>query len=315
MAIAGIDIGGTKVAVAVAGDDGKLLRYERFPTESPDRTIPRIVDALGRLDPGPEPVIGIACGGPLDAQAGLILAPPNLPGWDRIPINALVEQRFGGRAFLMNDANAGTLAEWRFGAGVGCRHLVALTMGTGMGSGIICDGRLYEGANGNAGEIGHIRLTAEGPIGYGKAGSVEGWCSGGGIARQLAALGSRWTGAKDLNEAAAAGDETARRIFADIGTKLGRTIAIIIDLLNPEVVVLGPVYRRCQPWIEPAMRAELEREALPASLAACRVVPSPLGERSAEYQAIAVAIYHAGGFRLTAERLVDSAMAELRPGV
>lgn len=127
--------------------------------------------------------IGISCGGPLDAERGIIQTPPNLPLWKDVPICAILEQQFCIPTRLQNDANACALAEWRFGAGRGTKNMMFITFGTGFGAGLILNGQLYSGTNGNAGEIGHIRLAEYGPSGYGKIGSYEGFCSGSGIAQ------------------------------------------------------------------------------------------------------------------------------------
>lgn len=327
MSIIGLDIGGTKCAVVKASDAGAIGRAIRFPTRDAPATQARLWQAVADLEPGPAPVFGISCGGPLDSAAGLILSPPNLPGWDRVAIVAELERRFGGRAFLMNDANAGALAEWRFGAGRGVRNLVFLTYGTGMGAGVICDGRLYEGANGNSGEIGHVRLSAEGPVGYDKAGSFEGWCSGGGLGRLAQAEARRRGGrvafnpgrieditARHLAAAAEAGDALAIDLLAESGRRLGMALAIVVDVLNPEVIVLGSVYGRARRWLEPHMRPVLAAEALPGSLAACRVVPTALGEDIGSFAAVAIAVYHAGGFARDVRGAVDSALAPLAAG-
>jgi hypothetical protein len=131
--------------------------------------------------------IGISCGGPLNSKTGTILSPPNLPGWDNIPIVKYLEEKTGLKAWLCNDANACALAEWKLGAGKGCSNMIFMTFGTGLGAGIILNGRLYTGTNDMAGELGHIRLSNFGPVGYGKMGSFEGFCSGGGIT-QLAKM-------------------------------------------------------------------------------------------------------------------------------
>ena len=324
MSIIGLDIGGTKCVVVKATDAGVIERSIRFDTMAVGATLDRLFAAVAELQPGLAPVFGVSCGGPLDSTTGLILSPPNLPGWDRIPICAELEQRFGGRAFLMNDANAGALAEWRFGAGQGCRNVVFLTYGTGMGSGIICDGRMYEGTNGNAGEVGHVRLSPEGPVGYNKAGSFEGWCSGAGIGRFAQAEARKRGGkvafnpgkieditARHVAEAAEAGDAVAIEVLAESGRRLGQALALLIDVLNPEVIVLGAVYRRAQCWLEPHMRPVLEAEALPGSLEVCRIVPTALGEDIGTYAAIAIAVYHAGGFARDVRGAVDTALAPL----
>ncbi|MFI5368255.1 MAG: ROK family protein, partial [Spirochaetia bacterium] len=268
--LVGVDIGGTKTAVVLGrprNDTLDIIDRAVFLTEpgvlSWRDAVGRVVDTAHQLlrkhaaAAGSVAGIGISCGGPLDSKAGLIQSPPNLPGWADVPITLELERALGVRAFLQNDANACALAEWRFGAGRGTRNMVFLTFGTGMGAGLILDGRLYEGTNGLAGEAGHIRLAADGPEGYGKRGSFEGYCSGGGIARlarseaekRLAAgqpvafcQGTQalaGISAEAVGRSAEAGDPLALEIFALSGTFLGRALALIIDLLNPQRIVIG----------------------------------------------------------------------------
>jgi glucokinase len=294
MTIWGIDIGGTKSAVCRLAADGTVEELARFATVGPAETLGRIGDIIAASGAGGEPAFGIACGGPLDARAGLILSPPNLPGWDRIAVCDAIVGRFGGRAFLMNDANAGALAEWKFGAGRGCRSMVFLTAGTGMGGGLVLDGRLYEGACGNAGEVGHLRLAPDGPEGYGKRGSFEGFCSGSGIAKiaRVRGIADERSSAKELADAARSGDPTAAAVWREVGTRLGEALALLVDVLNPERIVLGSVYVRCRDLLEPAMLETLHREALPESVRACTVLPATLGEAIGNYAAVAIARYH-----------------------
>ncbi len=298
----GLDIGGTKCAVSRLRPDGSVEETHRITTGGAEGTIGALLSSVAALAPGGSPVFGISCGGPLDLERGLILSPPNLPGWDRIPITELVTRRFGGRAVLMNDANASALAEWRFGAGRGCRHMIFLTSGTGMGAGLILNGQLYEGASGDAGEVGHIRLSDTGPVGFGKAGSFEGFCSGGGIPKlAVQMLGSKpapgaWldqgaVSTRAIAGAALAGDMLSLRVLEEAGRHLGRALSILIDTLNPERIVIGGIFPRCQTLLEPAMLAELERETLPAPLASCRIVPAGLGETIGSHGAIAAALH------------------------
>jgi len=208
----------------------------------------------------------------------------------------------------MNDANACALAEWQFGAGRGCRNMVFLTMSTGMGAGLILGGRLYEGANGNAGEVGHLRLAADGPVGFGKRGSFEGFCSGGGIAqivrRRLAEsadasalreVSPEKLTAEAVGRAAEAGDLLARELLRGVGEKLGEALATLVDVLNPERIVIGSIYARCEQFVAPAMQASLAREALAESVRICTVRPAELGDEIGSYAAVAIARYHAGG--------------------
>jgi len=306
--IIGVDIGGTKCALSMPVGADQVREVVRFATTDVNGTRERLWAEIAKLTPPSDTVFGVSCGGPLDARRGLILSPPNLPGWDRIPICDELAQRFGGRAFLMNDANACALAEWQFGAGRGCQSMMFLTMGTGMGAGLILDGRLYEGITGNAGEVGHVRLAPDGPVGYGKAGSFEGFCSGGGIAQimrqrivefagasALQQLPPEQLTARELGRQAAAGDELALAIWREVGTRLGEALAALIDILNPERIVIGSIYQRCERFIAPSMQAVIAREALPDSARDCRVVPAVLGDEIGGYAAVAIARYHAGG--------------------
>jgi glucokinase len=314
---AGVDVGGTKTAVVLSAEPPAILCRKEFltlPAEGPERGIGLIVeavkDSLAEQDLGASALqaIGVSCGGPLDSAAGVVQAPPNLPTWVDVPITAILRDAFGVRCSLENDANAGAVAEHRFGSGQGARNMVFLTMGTGLGAGIIADGRLYRGTCDAAGEIGHVRLTKSGPVGYHKEGSVEGWASGGGLA-QVAAKAvaearrrgrktlladclerSGGVTARDVGEAAAAGDALARRLIRDTGRRLGQTLAILVDILNPERIVIGGLAMRLGDDLWQPARTVLEREALPGSAAVCRVVPASLGERIGDLAALCVAM-------------------------
>jgi glucokinase len=251
--------------------------------------------------------IGISCGGPLDRIAGVVQAPPNLPTWIDVPIVDILAREFGCPVSLENDANAGAIAEHRYGAGKGTHHMVFLTMGTGLGGGIIINDRLYRGANDMAGEIGHVRLTPAGPVGYHKAGSAEGWASGAGMAQVAAEIlrdvrregrettlldvseGSHVT-AKDVGIAAQAGDEVACRVVATCGWKFGLALAILVDILNPECIVIGGLAMRLGDLLLDPARKALREEALEPALQACRLVPAMLGERIGDIAALCIAM-------------------------
>lgn len=314
--IAGVDIGGTKCAVVLGrteGDSVEIVARDSFPTPSaPDTALAKLEQSLRKIAAGREETIcaiGVSCGNPLDSRRGVILNPPNLPGWEQVEVVSFFQDRFGVPAALQNDANAGALAEWRWGSGRGCRNLVFLTFGTGMGAGLILDGRLYAGTNDNAGEIGHVRLRDDGPLGYGKAGSFEGFCSGGGIARLAAAMTkeaveaghppSYYSPGMDMNsispktlaQAAQSGDALAIRIWQTVGRELGRGLAIIIDILNPERILIGSIYGRQRGLLDPYLMAALKEEALPQSLEACSIMPAGLGEQIGDYASLAVAMH------------------------
>ena len=311
----GIDIGGTKCAVIYGIDtDGELRIADKvkFATTDVDSTVAAILVELKAmcskhgLDASNTHGVGISCGGPLDSRNGVVMSPPNLPGWDNIPIVRLVEEAVGIPAALQNDANACALAEWRYGAGRGSRNMIFLTFGTGMGAGLVLDGKLYSGTNDNAGEAGHIRLSEFGPVGYGKAGSFEGFASGGGIA-QLAAsavkeklmMGQKvsWCPDGDLQsitartvaEAAAAGDGLAVGVYRTSATYLGRALAVLIDIINPEVIVIGSIFVRAESLIRPFMQEAIDRDALPAAAAVCKVKPAELGEATGDFASLSIA--------------------------
>lgn len=286
----GLDIGGTKCALVVGDRQGNTLGRWQVSTAQ-YACWETLVDTLLQQAAGqPRPLaVGVSCGGPLDARHGLILSPPNLPGWDEVPITQWLNQRLHVPAFLQNDANACALAEWRYGAGKGCQHMVFLTFGTGMGAGLILNGRLYEGASGMAGEVGHMRLAANGPEGYGKRGSFEGFCSGGGI-RQLAQQHmGRDLSAKELVQLAQAGDQQARDTLDISARYLGRGLAVIIDLFNPERIVIGSIYARSGQWFEEKMWQEIQREALSLSHSVVSIVPAALGDAIGDVAALTTA--------------------------
>ena len=314
----GYDIGGTKCAVSlgrVENGNIEILGKHMFPTSgAPLDVLSQMADemekllaehSLGFVD---IEKAGISCGGPLDSVRGVILSPPNLPGWDEIPATDFLKERTGVDTLLQNDANACAVAEWKFGAGKGYRSMAFLTFGTGLGAGLILDGRLYSGASDMAGEVGHIRLAADGPVGYGKAGSAEGFCSGGGIARtgiaavknalakgETPALYTAVDGDLDkitarlIAEMANDGDEFCKKIYADCGRRLGMLLSFMIDMINPEVIVLGGVFMRSHHLIRPSMEAVIAEEALPHASRVCRVLPAGLGESIGDYAALSVA--------------------------
>ena len=230
--------------------------------------------------------IGISCGGPLDNISGVILSPPNLPGWDCVKICDRFENKYKIKSILENDANACALAEWKFGAGKdkNLKNVIFLTFGTGFGAGLILDGKLYAGTNGMAGEIGHIRAAADGPVGYGKAGSFEGFCSGGGIAQMSDSGGS----AKDIAEAAKSGDEKALEIYKTSGEYLGFALSVLIDLLNPEMIIIGSIFARCEDLLRESCERIINREALDYSRKVCEIVPAVLGDDVGLYAALAL---------------------------
>ncbi len=313
MLLCGIDIGGTKCALSIGKADDKgnieILYKEKFETLPPYETLQKYSDLLSvQLRTYKVEAIGISCGGPLDSKRGVIMSPPNLPGWDNIEAVKYFKDRFGLPTVIQNDANACCYAEFKFGAGRGYKNVVFLTFGTGLGAGLILDGRLYSGTNDNAGECGHIRLADDGPEGYGKKGSFEGFCSGGGIAL----LGKSMTkekldkgetvafckdkseldniNAKLIGDYAEAGDEFAKSIYAESGRRLGQGLSILIDILNPEAIIIGSIFTRSRNLLWDECKKVIDREALPSASEVCRVLTSELSESIGDYAALSLAL-------------------------
>jgi glucokinase len=315
----GFDIGGTKCAVILGkvAADGEIaiVGKQAMPTSKPVYEMIELLFTTAEellLEHGVKKEqldgIGISCGGPLSSKKGLILSPPNLIGWDEVPIVKMAEERFQIKTLLQNDANACAVAEWKYGAGKGVDNLIFLTFGTGMGAGLILDGRLYSGPADLAGEVGHMRLAAIGPVGFGKAGSFEGYCSGGGIAQlgQIKALEKLQVGeqvsfcksmdelpaitAKSIADAAFAGDPVAIEVYRICAEYLGLGLALLIDILNPEMIILGSIYGRTRQLLEPVMLEVIKREAYKESVSTCRIVPAGLSENIGDIAALSLAL-------------------------
>lgn len=253
--VAGIDIGGTKIALALAAPDGRMMETTRFPTrvgEGPRRILEEAAEGLGRMlerTGASLRAVGVGCGGPLDRRGGLILSPPNLPGWDEFPIVALLEERLGVPALLDNDANAAALGEHRYGAGRGYEDMTYITISTGIGGGVIVGGRLVHGVADGAGEVGHMTVLPDGPAcGCGARGCLEALCSGTSIARRarerLAAgaassLSQGEVTAQAVAEAALEGDAVAAEVWDETIHHLAVGVGNLFSALAPEAVVIG----------------------------------------------------------------------------
>ncbi len=320
MRAVGVDIGGTKSAVCLGevSEDQAHILYKCIPRKTKTYSAQEMLDSIVKdilfcmqLKTSDKiEGIGISCGGPLNSKTGTILSPPNLPGWDNIPIVKYLEEKTGLKAWLCNDANACALAEWKLGAGKGCSNMIFMTFGTGLGAGIILNGRLYTGTNDMAGELGHIRLSNFGPVGYEKMGSFEGFCSGGGISKMAKMmimeelqLGNKpflcrtfsdleTVTAEKVGLAAKDGDILAMEILKHVGIQLGKGLSILIDLLNPEKIVIGSIFSRCYDEIWPWAEAVIREETLPLTRQVCQVVESKLSESVGDIAALMVAHYY-----------------------
>ncbi|MBQ3020393.1 MAG: ROK family protein [Clostridia bacterium] len=294
----GFDIGGTKCAVSIAqwkNQEIKILDRQEISTKnSPFDTIDELAPYInGWMAQYRVKGAGVICGGPLDAKKGIIISTPNLANeWHGFEIVSYIKSRFGLDAKLENDANASAVAEWKFGAGRGAMNVVFMTFGTGLGAGLILDGKLYSGTNGNAGEVGHIRLEKDGPIGFNKVGSAEGFCSGNGIKR-LVQIRAKEKGlliddditTKLIFEKAKRGDEFCFSIVKESAEKFANVVSILIDLFNPEVIVAGGVFMRNYDLFMPIITPIIEKESLTDSYKVCKILPAKIGENIGDYAA------------------------------
>jgi glucokinase len=313
--VVGIDIGGTKLAAVVADKSGNILRKVRKPTEAekgPEYAIRLILDMvneaidLAGLMREQVSGVGVSCGGPLDTKTGIVYSPPNLPGWDAVPLKAIIENEFRIPAVIENDANAGALAEWRFGGGRGYNYVLYMTMSTGIGGGIVVNGQIYHGANDSAGEVGHQILVPGGPLcGCGKRGCLEALCSGPAIARRaqaaikaqpntqiLALAGERVERVKSEHvlEAAKSGDALAISLMEETAFYMGWGVANLVNILNPEIVLIGTIAIAAGDLLLDPIRKTVAEMAMQRPAEAVKIMPAQLGETIGDLAAVALVI-------------------------
>jgi len=301
--IVGIDLGGTNIAVGCVSEDGTKVRgLISEPTRSdlgPDGVVARMVETAKRsmeklqAEEKGATVTGVGVGapGPLDFHRGVVLLAPNL-GWKDMPLRARISEGLGRPAALDNDANCAALGEWWQGAAKGSDHALAVTIGTGIGGGVILHGKIYHGASDCAGELGHTTIDMDGRrCACGNYGCLEAYASGPAIALRAAeAIQSGYDSslrtlvggdlgkitAQTVYDAAAEGDELALEVVRDTATYLGAGIANFLNIFNPEVVVVcGGVTAAGERLFGP-MQREVARRAFKPAVAACRIVPGTL---------------------------------------
>lgn len=298
ISVFGISIGGTKTAITHAFFDSAFSNIEKevFPTftDNPEEEMKQIFSFIDNFNYKVD-IISIIVGGPLDINKGLLLKPPHLQGYDNYPIVDILKARYKVEVYMLNDADACALAEHKFGAGRGYKNMAYLTFGTGFGSGLILNNNLYTGFNGMAGEIGHVRLSESGPIGYGKTGSVEGFIAGGNIPlwakeyidnKETALRNYKELTTKDIATEARRGDKVALEIFDIVAKRLGEAISILIDILNLDLVAVGGIYPRCLDLLENKVLDSVKNNAVRNNFEACKIVPSKLGEKIDDYSSL-----------------------------
>ena len=299
MAYVGVDLGGTQLRVAVADARGRIRAVIRRPTlaeQGPHRVMERIAAAVAdalvqaRVDRRRVRALGIGLPGPVDPANGLVHSPANLPGWVDVPLNASLTRLTGIPSYLHHDAHLAAFAELQRGAARGVRDLVYVTVSTGIGAGLVLDGALYAGARGSAGEVGHIVIQPDGPrCNCGNRGCVEALASGTAIAREaregvrrgartrLRRIPPPGATAADVDRAARAGDAFARRVLADAGTALGIGLGTLVNLLNPEMIVIGGSVMKSGRVLTEPMRAALARSSFASARQGLRIVRPRLG--------------------------------------
>ena len=310
--IIAVDLGGTQLRTARYDHDLNLLQRESTLTRAdlgPQATINRLIAYIDKVMPGSRDDItgiGISSPGPLNPKTGVIIAPPNLPGWNNVPLGELVAKEFGLPVFIGNDANVAALAEASKGAAQGCRHVVYITVSTGIGSGIISDGKLVAGRDGLAAELGHIPIIVE----HGKVSSIELEAAGPAVAGRaraaleagaISCLAGMAAGelsridAKAVGLAAAEGDQLAIKTLAYAGRIIGLGIVTALLLFNPEIIVVGGGVTKTGDLLFTPMRQAVYEHVLDSAFVReLRIEPAALGDDVALVGAAAL-VATAGG--------------------
>ena len=310
MAVLAIDIGGTKLAAGIVDSEGRILARGEVPTlakEGLEPVLGRIVglarDLLSRPEVSDVRVdrIGVGCAGPVDLKAGLVFNPPNLPGWVRVPLTERIQQALGLPVVLENDANAAALGEFRYGAGRGARSIVYLTVSTGIGGGIILDGKVWHGLKDAAGEIGHMTVCPDGPLcGCGNRGCLEAMSSGTSIARrarEMLAAGRQTElsqvaspTSSDVVRLARKGDPVASEIWDQAVRYLGIGVAAVITILAPERVIIGGGVTRAGDFLFEPLREHVRQRVKLVPVESVPILPATLGPDVGILGAAAVAM-------------------------
>lgn len=311
----GIDLGGTKISTGLVDAAGNILAHDYRATranEGQEAVVRRMVEAARQVmaeadvTPSQTAAVGVGAPGPMDLEAGVVVAPPNLQGWKRVPLKRLIEDELGLETFLENDANAAALGEHCFGAGRGVQHMIYVTVSTGVGGGMIFDGKLYHGDSGMAGEIGHITILPNGPLcGCGNRGCLEALASGTAIAaraRERIARGAstmiaemvagdlELVSAKIVAQAVQQGDVEAQEILTEAMTYLGIGMANLVNLFNPQLIVIGGGLINLGEKLFGAVRRGIVCHAMEASASAVKIAPAELGDKVGVLGAAAVAL-------------------------
>ncbi len=295
-----LDIGGTKLAAGVVESSGTVRSFLVVPSEAdngPESVLERLFElglravAESGLDWADISTVGIGCGGPLDAERGILVAPPHLPGWRDVPVTALAEQAYDRPALLENDGTAAAAGEHRYGAGAGARNMVYLTISTGVGGGVVLDGHLYRGSTGNGSELGHITVDWYGrPCrGCGRRGCLEAYVSGTSIAERAREAGLDGASAADVAAGARNGDSIAAAVWDATVAALASGMTSIVNVFEPDVVVVGGGVSHSGEQLLGPVRERVRADAMGGAGELVRIVESALGERVGVVGAAAIA--------------------------
>lgn len=298
----GVDVGGTNVKIALVDSKGHIAYSNSVPTRAEmgyQYTLSNIKSVIytslkeTNITKDQVEGIGIGCPGQIDSDNGIVRILPNIPGWINIPVSKIMEEEFGLKTKVDNDVRCATLGEYNFGAGKGAKNLICITVGTGIGSGIILNGQLVRGASMSAGELGHLILqNSDGPIcGCGNTGCLEAFASGPSIVKmaQDYIMGGKSSKFKEMavntpitpqiiSEAAKLGDEVAKTIFSITGNWIGIALSSVVNLLNPELIIIGGGVAEAGDLLFDPIRETIKKRALKSASEAVKVVPAELGE-------------------------------------
>jgi len=313
--VLGIDLGGTKILTAVTNTQGKMLSRDHSITpakEGQEAVIKSILESVGRalaqahISTPDLAAVGIGAPGLSNPETGVLFTSPNLPGWKDVPLRDIIEKELGKKAFLINDANAAAIGELYFGAGRGALNFIYITVSTGIGGGIIIDGKIYTGSTGTAGELGHMVIDDEGPqCNCGNKGCWETLASGTALSREArhrikegaATSILKYAGgniekinAEAIHEAAQAGDKLANELIARTAYYLGVGLANLINIFNPEVIIIGGGLSNIGDMLLKPAFEEAGRRAFRQSYQAVRFARAELGRNSGVLGAAAYAL-------------------------
>ena len=329
--ILGWDVGGTKSAAVIGTPDGSILARAGWASRAsrgPEVMLKEFLSRARKLLKRHRGVlaVGVSIGGPLDTRRGVILSPPHLPGWDRVPLRETLERELGLEAVVEHDAAACLEAECLWGGARGATHAAYLTCGTGFGAGILIDGRILRGPDGQTPEVGHIRLAADGPEMFGKRGCSESFCSGEGIGKlaafmfpkdfptetdtkRLHDLHAKERGAGILPAGGRAKKEdrgrdgpgtrgqdahatyAATAVLSESARRTGQLCAVLADIYSPQVILLGSLARYFGAWWVEGVREGFLAEALPNNSGHTQILPAKLGKGLQDLSAIAPCVF------------------------